>query len=316
MALKIGVVMDPIQNIHVYKDSTFAMMLAAQARKMQIHYILSEDLLVHQQQASAYMSSIKVFDDPSHWFELGEKTLKPLSQLDVILMRKDPPFDMNYIYATYMLEQAEREGVWVINKPSSLRSYNEKFFVTHFPEFCPITLVTANDESIKAFIAEHKRCILKPLDGMGGDRIFYVDEHERNIHVMIEILTHGGKTPCMAQLFIPEIREGDKRILIVNGEPIPYVLARIPKEGDIRGNMVRGASTMVKPISTQDEALAKQVGKKLKTLGIYFAGLDVIGDYLTEINITSPTCIRQIEAETGVKIADKFLDTIEHLVKV
>ncbi len=315
MTVKIGVVMDPIQDIHVYKDSTLAIMLAAQARGAQLYYILSEGLLVEQAKAAAHTQAITVFDDEKNWFELGEKKLQNLAELDVILMRKDPPFDMDYIYATYILEQAEREGVLIVNKPASLRSYNEKFFVTQFPEFCPAHIVTANHDSIKAFVAQHKRCVLKPLDGMGGDRIFYVDEHERNINVIIETLTEHGKTPCMVQAFIPEITKGDKRILLVNGEPIPHVLARIPHEGDIRGNMAAGASVQVQAINAHDLKLAKTVGEKLKNLGIYFAGLDVIGDYLTEINITCPTCIRQIESETDVKIADLLLDTIDNLLQ-
>jgi glutathione synthase len=314
MTLKIGVVMDPIQGIHVYKDSTLAIMLAAQARDAQLFYMLPEDLLVHQAKAAAYAQSIKVFDDEQHWFELGERALRPLTDFDVILMRKDPPFDMNYIFTTFILEQAEREGVLVVNKPASLRSYNEKFFITQFPEFAPQHLVTADYISIKGFVGQHKRCILKPLDGMGGDRIFYVDENERNLNVMLDVLTHHGKTPCMAQTYIPEISKGDKRILLVNGEPVPHVLARIPKADDIRGNMAAGASVEVQAISEHNLKLAKSVGEKLKALGIYFAGLDVIGDYLTEVNITCPTCIRQIDQGAGTDIAGMLLDSIEGLL--
>jgi len=312
MTLNIGVVMDPIQDIHVYKDSTLAILLAAQARGAQLQYMLPEDLLVQDSKAVAHMQTIKVFDDEKHWFELGEKTLRPLSELDVVLMRVDPPFNMNYIFTTYILEQAEREGVLVTNKPASLRSYNEKFFITEFPQFSPPTLVAANSETIKAFVSKHKRCVLKPLDGMGGDRIFFVDEHEKNLNVIMEVLTEHGKMPCMIQTFIPEITQGDKRILVVNGEPIPYVLARVPHEGDIRGNMAAGASVSVQDINEHDKKLAKIVGERLKELGIMFAGLDVIGDYLTEINITSPTCIRQIENESDAKISDALLDAIEN----
>ncbi|QGU31973.1 glutathione synthase [Thermochromatium tepidum] len=310
MNTRVGVVMDPIGSIRIKKDSTFAMLLAAQRRGWSLWYMEVGDLSLLDGQARARMRAIEVVEDPLSWFRFGEEVEHPLHWLDVLLMRKDPPFDIEYVYTTYLLEQAKQAGCLVVNDPRSLRDANEKVFITAFPQCAPPTLVTRQAHAIRAFQSEHGEIVLKPLHGMGGTSIFRMRPGDPNLSVVIETLTQQGRAFCMVQRFIPEIEAGDKRILMVDGEPVPYVLARIPAPGESRGNLAAGASAEVRPLSARDRWIADQVGPELRARGILFAGLDVIGDYLTEINITSPTCIRELDAACGLDIAGDLMDRI------
>lgn len=311
MKLKIAVLMDPIDKINIKKDSSFAMCLAIQARGWDLFYFEASDLFVQQGRPIAETHSLTVKEDPQSWFTLSKKQSRYLNEFDVILMRKDPPFNMSYIYTTYMLELAEKEGVLIVNKPESLRAANEKFFTTRFPHCCPATLVTQQAPLIKEFIESKGDIILKPLEGMGGKSVFRIQHHDPNANVIIETLTDQGKIPVMAQTYIPEIMTtGDKRILMVDGEPIPYALARIPAKGDGRGNLARGASAKGVPLTERDRWICHEVGPNLKAMGLIFVGLDVIGDYLTEINVTSPTCIRELDHIFQLNIADDLLSAI------
>ncbi|WP_335923152.1 glutathione synthase [Shewanella chilikensis] len=309
--IKLGIVMDPIKDINIKKDSSFAMLLAAQSRGYEIFYMEMQDLALLQGEAWAKMRPLKVQEDPTDWYQLGEATDTPLKELDVILMRKDPPFDTEYIYATYMLERAEEAGVLIVNKPQSLRDANEKLFTAWFSQFTPTTLVSSDPQRLRAFHAQHGDVILKPLDGMGGTSIFRVKQDDPNLGVIIETLTNYGQNYAMAQVFIPEITKGDKRILVIDGEPVPYCLARIPKKGETRGNLAAGGSGVAQPLSESDWAIARALGPELKKRGLIFVGLDVIGDKLTEINVTSPTCIKEIEAAFDVNITCMLMNAIE-----
>lgn len=310
MSIKIGVVMDPIELITVKKDTTLAMMLAAQKRGWDISYLQQADLYLDQGAARAVVQSITVFDDPKHWFDLGEKRDCALSEFDVLLMRKDPPFDTNYVYATYLLEQAEREGVLVLNKPQSLRDCNEKLFATQFPQCCPPVVVSCNAGILRAFHEEHKDVIYKPLDGMGGASIFRVKEDDPNLSVILEILTLEGEVQIMAQKYIPDIVKGDKRILLIDGKPVDFALARIPASGELRGNLAAGGNGVAQPLTDRDRWICNEVGESLVAKGLLFVGLDVIGDYLTEINVTSPTCIRELDQQENLDIAGDLMDCI------
>ena len=309
--LKLGVVMDPISTIKIKKDSTFAMLLAAQARAWSITYMELNDLSVIDGVAMAQARALSVRDDPMGWFELGDYQSLPLSDLDVILMRKDPPFNMEYIYATYILELAERQGVLVVNKPQTLRDANEKLSTAWFPQCTTPALVTRNPQQILAFLQQQKDIILKPLHGMGGASIFRVTENDLNTNVIIETLTEHQTRYVMAQRFIPEIVQGDKRILLVDGEPVPYALARVPAKGETRGNLAVGGTGVGVALSQRDYWICEQVAPTLKEKGLLFVGLDVIGDYLTEINITSPTCIRELDQLYSLDIAGQLMDAIE-----
>ncbi|MBO2651065.1 glutathione synthase [Shewanella algae] len=309
--IKLGIVMDPIKDINIKKDSSFAMLLAAQSRGYELFYMEMQDLALLQGEAWAKMRPLKVQEDPTAWYQLGEATDTPLKELDVILMRKDPPFDTEYIYATYMLERAEEAGVLIVNKPQSLRDANEKLFTAWFSQFTPTTLVSRDPQRLRAFHAQHGDVILKPLDGMGGTSIFRVKQDDPNLGVIIETLTDYGQNYAMAQVFIPEIAKGDKRILVIDGEPVPYCLARIPKKGETRGNLAAGGSGVAQPLSESDWAIARALGPELKKRGLIFVGLDVIGDKLTEINVTSPTCIKEIEAAFDVNITGMLMNAIE-----
>lgn len=312
MTIKIGVVMDAIESIKIQKDSTFAMLLAAQARGWEIFYMQQHDIYSIDGEIFATITPLQVEDDTEQWFAKGQATAKPLTCLDIILMRKDPPFDMQYIYTTYLLELAEQAGVLVANKPQSLRDANEKCFTAQFPQCCPATLITRSTEQLKLFLQQHQDTVFKPLDGMGGQSIFRVRAGEPNLNVIIELLTARNRSYIMAQKYIPAIREsGDKRILLINGKPIPYALARIPQGDDIRGNLAAGAKGVVVPLNERDQWICEEVGPTLQARGIYFAGIDVIGDYLSEINITSPTCIREINQVYEGHIADELLDCLE-----
>ncbi|MCB1687879.1 MAG: glutathione synthase [Halioglobus sp.] len=310
MTIKLGVVMDPIASINYKKDTTMAMLWAAQDRGWQLFYMEQGDLYLEQGVARARMAQLTVHRDPQCWFSKDEPQDGDLDQLDVILMRKDPPFDNEYIYSTYILEAAERSGTLIVNRCQSLRDCNEKVFATQFPECCPPVLVSADMPRLKAFHQQHGDAIFKPLDGMGGSAIFRVKQGDPNVSVILEMLTHHGTQTIMAQQFIPQIEKGDKRILMVNGEPVPYCLARVPLAGETRGNLAAGGTGVAQPLTERDRWIAAQVGPSLREKGLLFVGLDVIGDYLTEINVTSPTCIREIDAAYELDIAGQLMDCI------
>jgi glutathione synthase len=309
--IKLGVVMDPIESIHVKKDSTLAMMLEAQQRHWEIYYIQQKNLFVRGSDAYARMQSLKVFDNEAHWFEKGDIQESSLNELDVILMRKDPPFNMEYIYTTYLLELAERQGVLVINSPQGLRDANEKAFITWFPQCIAPTLISQNMHQLKSFLQEHQDVVFKPLDSMGGQSIFKLTAGDMNTQVVLEMLTQNERSFIMAQKFIPEVIQGDKRILIINGEAVPYALARIPAKGEFRGNLAAGGNGVGVKITERDQWICAQLKPILQKKGLLFVGIDVIGDYLTEINVTSPTCIREIDRAFNINIGAEFLTMIE-----
>ncbi|ROQ30672.1 glutathione synthase [Gallaecimonas pentaromativorans] len=308
--MKIGIVMDPIEAINTKKDTTFAMALEAQRRGHSLYYMQMQDLMLEDGEPLARMTEFTVKDDPKDYYRLDEPQTAPLKELDIILMRKDPPFDTEYIYATYILERAEEQGVKVVNKPQSLRDCNEKLFTAWFPQFTPTTLVTRSANRLKAFHAEHGDVIFKPLDGMGGASIFRLKPDEANLGVIIETLTEHGSRYCMAQKYLPAIKDGDKRVLVVAGKPVEHVLARIPQGGETRGNLAAGGRGEVRPISDAERHIAETLGPELMKRGLYFVGLDVIGDKLTEINVTSPTCVREIEAATGINICARLFEAL------
>jgi len=308
MHFKLAVIMDPIQHIHYKKDTTLAFLWEAEARGWDVFYFEQRDLFVRDGQAYGNARGLKVFHDPEKYFSLTDKKTVALTDFDVILMRKDPPFNQEFIYTTYILELAERNDVLVVNKPQSLRDANEKMFTTHFPQCCPPTLVTRDIALLREFHREQKDIICKPLAGMGGASVFRLQAGDMNASVVFEVLTQHETCYVMAQHFIPEIREGDKRIILINGEPVSYALARIPAAGELRGNLAAGAKGVAKPLTDRDRWICSQVGPVLREKGIYFAGLDVIGDFLTEINVTSPTCIRELDDQCGLNIAKTFFD--------
>ena len=312
--MHIGVVMDPIQSINIKKDSTFEMLWQAQQLGWKISYFELADLSISNGVARGQARDLQVAQDYQKWFELGAPTDIALGQLDAILMRKDPPFDMEFVYSTYILELAEQQGALVVNSPRALRDCNEKAYCAWFPQVCPDTLITRSASQLRGFLETHRDIILKPLDGMGGASIFRVQQGSPNIGVIIETLTHHGTTFAMAQRYVPEIKKGgDKRIIVVNGVANPYCLARIPAEGETRGNLAAGAQGVAQPLSTRDLEIVATVGPELVKRNIVFAGLDVIGDYLTEINVTSPTGIKEINTQYDTNIALDFLRAIEGL---
>jgi glutathione synthase len=314
MSIKLGMVMDSIQKINIKKDTSFAMLLEAQARGWELHYMELNDLYLRNGRAYARTRTLTVQRDPQRWFEFHLEQDMPLDQLDVILMRKDPPFDQEYIYATYLLERAENLGVYVVNKPQSLRDANEKLFTAWFPQCCAETLVAREPERIRHFLHEQEEIILKPLDGMGGTSIFRLRRGDPNLSVILETMTQYNTRYVMAQKYLPEIVDGDKRILLVNGEAVPYALARIPAAGETRGNLAAGGRAEGRKLTERDWWIAKQVGPTLKEKGLVFAGIDVIGDTLTEINVTSPTCVQELDREFGLNIAGLLMDHIERAV--
>lgn len=307
----LAVVMDPIHTIQHKKDTTLAMLWAAQAAGFSLFYMELSDLLLKENRACGMLRPLDVHHNAERWFTLHPGQIKPLAELDIILMRKDPPFDMDYIYATYLLERAADEGVLVSNHPAHLRNCNEKLFATQFPQCMPPLLVSSRADALRAFQQQHGDIVLKPLDGMGGRSVFRVKDNDQNIGVIIETLTGGGQHPIMAQRFLPEIADGDKRILMIDGEPVSHCLARIPASGEHRGNLAAGGRGEVRPLTDRDRFIAQQVGPELKRRHLHFVGLDVIGDYLTEINVTSPTCLREIEAATGEPIAARYIHCLQ-----
>lgn len=312
--MKIGIIMDPITGINTKKDSSLAMLLAAQARNWEIYYMEMNDLYLIGDEPHARMRRLSVMDDIDHWFEFNGETSGLLADLDVVLMRKDPPFDLEYIYVTYLLDHLQQQGKVIVNNPESLRNANEKLFITHFPQCIPPTLVTRETAKIRSFIDEHEDIILKPLDSMGGASIFRIRSNDPNLAVIIETLTNNEQRFAMGQKFIPEITDGDKRILLIDGEPVPYALARIPREGETRGNLAKGAIGKGIELDDRDKWICDQVGTVLSKMGLIFVGIDVIGKYLTEINVTSPTCIRELDKIYGIDIAGQLMDAIEKRV--
>ena len=311
MSVRLGIVMDPIAHIAFKKDSSLAMLLAAQDRGWSLFYMEQHDLYLRDGQTRARTRPLKVFHDPKHWFHLEEPQDLALHELDVVLMRKDPPFDSEFLYCTHLLEQAERQGLLVVNRPQSLRDCNEKLFATQFPQCTPPTLVSRRVDILREFAAEQRDIILKPLDGMGGSSIFHHRQGDPNLSVILETLTAHGTRQIMAQRYLPAIKDGDKRILMIDGEPVPYCLARIPAQGETRGNLAAGGRGEARPLTERDRWIAAQVGPTLRDKGLLFVGLDVIGEHLTEINVTSPTCIREIDKAFDTRIGERLMDCIE-----
>ncbi|AGS38611.1 MAG: glutathione synthase [Cycloclasticus pugetii] len=309
--MRLGVVMDPIGSINIKKDTTFAMLLEAQSRGWELFYMEQQDLYLINGTAKATYKPLTVQRDEKSWFTLGEPIDDVMSQMDAILMRVDPPFNMNFVYTTYVLEQAESDGVLVVNKPQSLRDANEKLFTAWFPDCCSPTLVTSQTQRIKDFLLEHEDIIVKPLDGMGGASIYRLKKADHNLGVVLETMTNHGKELTMVQRYLPEIKQGDKRILIVNGQPVPYALARIPAEGETRGNLAAGGTGEGRTLTDRDRWLCEQIGPTLVKKGLFFVGLDVIGDYVTEINVTSPTCVQELDNQFGLNISALLMDCIE-----
>jgi glutathione synthase len=308
--LRLGILMDPIGSIKVKKDSSFAMLLAAQKRGWELLYMEQADLFLRDGRVYAHLRKLRVQDDPKNWFELEAPHTEALEKLDILLMRKDPPFDMEYIYTTHLLDRAEAEGVLVVNKPASLRDCNEKLYTAWFPDCCAPTLVTRSHAQLREFLVEHGDIVMKPLHGMGGESIFRVRADDPNTGVILETLTEHGQRFAMAQRFIPEISAGDKRILMIDGEPVPYALARIPAKGESRGNLAAGGRGEGVELSARDRWICEEIGPALRARGLTFVGLDVIGDYLTEINVTSPTCIRELDKIYGLDIAGQLMDCL------
>lgn len=307
---QIGVVMDPIQSIKPKKDSTLAMLLAAQRRGWKILYMEQHDLFLRDGEVHARTRPLEVEDDPAGWFRLGEERVVPAHSLPLILMRKDPPFDMEFVYMTYLLERVERQGTLVVNRPGSVRDCNEKLFATWFPDCAPPHIVSRDLDLLRAFHREHGDVVFKPLDGMGGASIFHVTPGDANLNVILEILTHQGTQQIMGQRYIPEITQGDTRILLVDGVPVPYGLARIPVAGESRGNLAAGGTGVGRELNANDLRICERVGPVLREKGLLFVGIDVIGDFLTEINVTCPTCIRELDRIYQLDIAGSFLDCL------
>ena len=315
MTYTVGVVMDPIAKIKPEKDTSFAMMLEAQHRGATVIYLELKDLYIDNGVPKAIGYPVTVRDQAQDFYTLGEEQQYLLGELDVILMRKDPPFDSEFLYATHILDLAERAGALVVNKPQSLRDFNEKLFTAYFPALIPDTLVTRNAALVRQFHAKHKDVICKPLDGMGGASIFRIKEDGTNLGVIIETLTNNGQSQMMVQAYLPAIKDGDKRVLIVNGKVMPYCLARLPSAGETRGNLAAGGTGRPQPISDSDRALAETIAPVLVERGLMFVGLDVIGDRITEINVTSPTCVREIERAYDINITGELFDAIEATLK-
>jgi glutathione synthase len=309
--LRIGMVMDPIESITPYKDSSLAMLLEAQRRGAEIHYFQQGDLKLLGGKAIGRSQRLNVRDDNDDWYEFGAVDSIELGDLDVILMRKDPPFDMEYVYTTYILDRAEAAGALVVNRPQALRDMNEKAYTAWFPECTPLTMITRSMDEMRAFLADNDRIVVKPLDGMGGKSIFVVQRGDNNANVIFETLTDFGQRYAMAQVYIPEISLGDKRILLINGEAVPFALARVPPADDNRGNLVVGAKGVGQELSDVDRSICERVGPVLKKHGVIFAGIDVIGDYMTEVNVTSPTGIRELDTQFDLNIAGQLFDAIE-----
>jgi len=310
MSIKLGVVMDPIASINFSKDTTLVLLLAAADRNWSLTYFEQGDLYLEHGRPRGVGRALQVYNDPDQWCQLGDRHPMDLADLDVILMRKDPPFDSEYIYSSYILEAAEREGTLIVNRPQALRDCNEKVFATLFPQCSPPVLVSRDMERLRAFHHEHTNCIYKPLDGMGGTGVFHVGPEGRNLGAVIETLSDQGRRMIMAQKYIPEIKDGDKRILLIGGQAVPYALARVPAAGETRGNLAAGGRGRAQALTERDQWIVSQVAPTLKEKGLLFVGLDVIGDYLTEINVTSPTCAKEIDKAKDTQIGARLMDAI------
>ncbi len=309
-AIKLGIVMDPIDTINPKKDSSLAMLLAAQARDWELYYLEPKDL--YYLEGTVYMDAteLSVADSLTDWFKLGKREQKTAADFDIMLMRKDPPFDMEFVYCTYMLEQLERDGVLVVNRPASLRDVNEKYATTWFPQCAPASMVSADPLKFREFLEKHHDIIVKPLDGMGGASIFRIKAGDTNTGVILETLLDFGKTTAMAQVFLPDYVKGDKRILLIDGEPVDYALARIPSTGEGRANLAAGGKGVGQPLTERDRWICAELKDEIKARGLYFVGIDVIGDYLTEVNVTSPTCIRELDSQFDLDIGGALMDCL------
>ena len=314
MSRNIGVVMDPISAINYKKDTSLALLWAARDRGWRLWYMEQSSLYLNAGLARARMRPLEVREDANDFYTLGAEEDRDLADLDAILMRKDPPFDMEFVYTTHLLENAERRGTLIVNRCASLRDCNEKLYATEFPQCCPTLIVSRDPVQLRAFHQQHGDVVFKPLDGMGGSSIFRVREGDPNLSVILETLTQNGQQTIMGQVYLPDIVNGDKRILMVNGEPIPYALARIPLAGESRGNLAAGGSGRVQALTDHDRWIAEQVGPDLRNRGLFFVGLDVIGEHLTEINVTSPTCMREIDRAENTQIAEQLIACIEQRV--
>jgi glutathione synthase len=309
--MKIAFICDPLSGFKIYKDSTYAMMQEAARRGHELFVLGHSDIIFDGKAVLAQVAQLSLVENSDDWYALAEPVLLSLSTFDVVIERTDPPFNMEYIYATYLLELAERQGARILNRPEAIRNHNEKLAITHFPQFIAPTLVTSNERLIRAFHAEHKDIILKPLDGMGGAGIFRVAENGLNLGALIESMTLHGKQTIMVQRTIPEISEGDRRVLLIGGQVVPYCLARIPQGGEVRGNLAAGGLGVAMPISAREREIGETLAPLLFARGLLLVGLDVIGNYLTEINVTSPTCFQEIKQQTGFDVAAMFIDAIE-----
>ena len=314
--MKLAVILDLLEEIKTYKDTTYAIMREAAKRGHQLFALMQSDIFLRDGVVIGNARTLTLKDDAHDWYKANEPEAAPLKDFDAVLMRKDPPFDMEYVYSTYLLELAEQQGARVVNRPRAIRDYNEKLAIAKFPQFTAPTMVARNPDEIRHFIAKHGECILKPLDGMGGAGIFRVSPTEPNLNAIIETLMLEGACTIMAQRYVPEIVKGDKRVLVIDGKPIPYALARIPKAGETRGNLARGGTGVAQPLTNRDREIAEALGPTLKADGLTLVGLDIIGDYLTEVNVTSPTCMREIEDQTGFNAAAVMVDALERLVIV
>jgi glutathione synthase len=311
MTIKLGVIMDPIGSIHFHKDSTLALLLAAQKRGWELFYMEQSDLFLEDGRCHASCARLTVQANAAGWFSLADTNTVPLDTLDVVLMRKDPPLDMEFMYTTFLLDRAEADGVLVVNRPAAIRNANEKLYTAWFPQCCVPTRVSRDIRRLREFVREHGDIIVKPLHGMGGASVFRVRQEDPNLNVILETITANGTQTAMAQRFIPEIIRGDKRVLMIDGEPFPHALARIPAAGDLRGNLAAGATGKGVDLSDRDRWICDQVGPVLRERGLLFVGLDIIGDYLTEINVTSPTCIRELDRIYDADIASQVIDAID-----
>jgi glutathione synthase len=309
--VKLAFIVDPLEEFKIYKDTTYAIMREAAARGHTLYTLQQEDLLWRRGAVSGIASRLHLTDDKPAWYRSDAPADTALNAFDIVLMRKDPPFDMEYVYSTYLLELAEMQGARIVNRPRAIRDYNEKLAIARFPQFTAPSLVTRNEHLIREFLAEHRDIILKPLDGMGGISVFRVHDADHNVNVIIETVTHYGRRTIMAQRFIPEIRDGDKRVLVIGGEAVPYSLARVPKKGETRGNLAVGGTGSARPLSARDREIAAALGPAFDAEGLLLVGLDVIGDYLTEVNVTSPTCFQEITEQTGFNVAGMMLDVLE-----
>jgi glutathione synthase len=309
--MKLAFILDPLEAIKTYKDTSYAMMREAARRGHALAVLHQQDLVWKDGRVRAYVRELQLTEDAHHWYRAGERSESAPESFDFVLMRKDPPFDMEYVYSTYLLELAVTQGARVVNDPRAIRDFNEKLAIAKFPQFTVPTLVSRDESLIREFLAEHGDVILKPLDGMGGTSVFRLHRQDHNIGVVLETLTHYGRRTIMVQRFIPEITQGDKRVLVIDGEPVPYSLARIPKPGETRGNLAAGAKGVAQPLTEREREIALALGPALRKQGLLLVGLDVIGGWLTEINVTSPTCMREIEDQTGFNVAGMMIDALE-----